>query len=299
MNCQGSFSSRTSPPAGGRRWAVHGSNFLSRRRRLWETGRRDTRLSAKKRPDSVCSVRPVANSSLPKGECANTTPKSTVIRSQTGRARGVASSSTIPNPAGVSVTGVIRTPASTTVTGPDAKAETTCKTCGGTFEYSPSDTSGVYCSDCVSNADGLLPKNPSSAGKRITVDCNGCGSELSVYPSRVERNERGVFCDMACYGRWLSRTIVGENHHQWAGGPITYGRKWWTIRRQVLERDDYRCQRCGRSRDDIGRNPDVHHLVPVRSFDDTEDAHTLANVIALCRRCHRLVEEDQISVSRD
>ncbi|MFP9060999.1 HNH endonuclease [Natrialbaceae archaeon A-chndr2] len=181
----------------------------------------------------------------------------------------------------------------------DAKAETTCKTCGGTFEYSPSDTSGVYCSDCVSNADGLLPKNPSSAGKRITVDCNGCGSELSVYPSRVERNERGVFCDMACYGRWLSRTIVGENHHQWAGGPITYGRKWWTIRRQVLERDDYRCQRCGRSRDDIGRNPDVHHLVPVRSFDDTEDAHTLANVIALCRRCHRLAEEDQISMSLD
>nr|WP_311136853.1 HNH endonuclease [Natronosalvus rutilus] len=67
----------------------------------------------------------------------------------------------------------------------------------------------------------------------------------------------------------------------------------------MLERDEYRCQSCGRGRQEIGRNPDVHHVIPVRTFDDPEDAHTLDNVVSLFRRCHRLAEEGSIAISPD
>nr|WP_240943039.1 HNH endonuclease [Haloferax alexandrinus] len=40
----------------------------------------------------------------------------------------------------------------------------------------------------------------------------------------------------------------------------------------------------------MGQNPDVHHLNRVRDFDDPSNAHTLSNVVSLCRSCHRLVE---------
>ncbi|WP_425499311.1 HNH endonuclease [Natronosalvus caseinilyticus] len=179
----------------------------------------------------------------------------------------------------------------------DAKEEASCVRCGETFEYYPSNKEGVYCPSCVADADGLLPDNPSTPGERVSTTCAFCESELEVYPSRVKANERGVFCGRTCYGNWLSETVVGENHHQWEGGPIPYGRTWWKIRRRALERDDYRCQACGRDNEAIGRNPDVHHVIPVRTFDDPEDAYTLDNVVSLCRRCHRLAEEGSIAVS--
>ncbi len=77
----------------------------------------------------------------------------------------------------------------------DATEEASCRCCGTTFEYYPSNKDGVYCSSCVEAADGLLPENPSKPGERVSVDCGWCDTTLSVYSSRLEANERGVFCD--------------------------------------------------------------------------------------------------------
>ncbi|WP_458188795.1 hypothetical protein [Haladaptatus sp. NG-WS-4] len=50
----------------------------------------------------------------------------------------------------------------------------------------------------------------------------------------------------------------------------------------------------------LGRNPDVHHIVPVRWFIKSDDhtltdAHFLDNVISLCSSCHRKAEYGTIS----
>jgi len=172
----------------------------------------------------------------------------------------------------------------------------TCDRCESTFDYYPSDKPGVYCSECVENTCGLLPENPSEKGDRVVVDCMGCGTNLEVRPTRLETRNRGVFCTLECYGDWLSENVVGPDHHQWEGGSIDYGQRWWRIRRQALERDDYECQYCGTSAEELGRNPDVHHRQPVRSFDQPEDAHTMDNVIALCRSCHRHAEAGTITL---
>jgi 5-methylcytosine-specific restriction endonuclease McrA len=52
------------------------------------------------------------------------------------------------------------------------------------------------------------------------------------------------------------------------------------LRREILARDNWRCQVCG-----CLRNLDVHHLKQRSSLgDDTE-----ANLITLCRECHQVM----------
>lgn len=174
-----------------------------------------------------------------------------------------------------------------------AKETTTCQTCDAVFDYYPSEKDGVYCEDCVSTADGLLPENPAQKN-RVETECTYCGDDMTVVPSRLNDREHGVFCSRTCHGAWLSTNVVGPDHHQWEGGEIRYGGTWWRVRKRALARDEYQCQKCGRSSDDLGRNPDVHHIERVRDFDDPSDAHRLSNVVTLCRSCHRHVEAGNV-----
>jgi ribosomal protein S14 len=177
----------------------------------------------------------------------------------------------------------------------DATETGVCQSCEDEFEYYPSDKDGTYCPECVRDADGLLPDNPSEP-TRLTTECANCGTGMMVVPSRIQNRTHGVFCSRECHSNWLSQHIVGANHHQWEGGPLQYGGSWWRVRRDALERDDYRCQSCGKSRDDLDRNPDVHHRNRVRDFDDPDDAHRLDNVITLCRSCHQRVENGSLNL---
>jgi len=99
----------------------------------------------------------------------------------------------------------------------------------------------------------------------------------------------------------LSEAFTGEGHPNWkGGGNEAYGSGWNELRENALERDDHECVVCGKTRDEIGRNPDVHHIVPVRRFAESEDrekedAHTLENVISLCIECHRKADFGKIS----
>ncbi|WP_248516602.1 HNH endonuclease [Salinarchaeum laminariae] len=176
----------------------------------------------------------------------------------------------------------------------DALETSDCTECGEQFEYYPSNRDGVYCSRCIQECDGLLPDNPADKIERVRTDCPACGTTRHVLQSRLDRRKRGVFCDMDCYGDWLSAHIVGSDHHQWSASEPTYNRGWWTIRRAARVRDDHRCQICGVTKSELGRHPDVHHIQPVRSFEDPREAHRLDNVIALCRSCHRKVESESI-----
>ncbi|WP_204960087.1 HNH endonuclease [Salinigranum salinum] len=57
---------------------------------------------------------------------------------------------------------------------------------------------------------------------------------------------------------------------------------------------------CGATREELGRNPDVHHIIPVRRYIESErfsreDAHFLENLVSLCSSCHRKAEFGKIS----
>jgi 5-methylcytosine-specific restriction endonuclease McrA len=55
-------------------------------------------------------------------------------------------------------------------------------------------------------------------------------------------------------------------------------RPYAKLRRVVLERDGWRCQQCGTS-----RNLDAHHMRRRSALGDDAEA----NLITLCRECHQ------------
>jgi 5-methylcytosine-specific restriction endonuclease McrA len=59
-----------------------------------------------------------------------------------------------------------------------------------------------------------------------------------------------------------------------------------TMRRLVLERDGWRCQKCGSF-----RNLDVHHMRRRSAFGDDAEA----NLITLCRECHQTLHRSAFS----
>jgi 5-methylcytosine-specific restriction endonuclease McrA len=188
------------------------------------------------------------------------------------------------------------------------KEQTECELCGTAFEYYPSEKEGLYCRECVDGADWRDPPavegtdHPRWKGGKVEVECAVCGEPIERYPSHLTGEVS--LCSDECRYDWLSETFTGEGHPNWEGGPTgSYGPGWNRVRRRALERDGRECVVCGQTRAEIGRNPDVHHIVPVRVFAraddrDVEDAHDLANVVSLCVGCHRKAEFGNIPKER-
>jgi len=80
----------------------------------------------------------------------------------------------------------------------------------------------------------------------------------------------------------------------WSNAPNDYGPGWNHIRETVRQRDGYACQVCGRAEN--GREHDVHHRTPFRTFRDEAGridrgrANQLDNLVTLCPECHHRVE---------
>lgn len=137
---------------------------------------------------------------------------------------------------------------------------------------------------------------------RIQVVCRQCGIEFGITPARV--NPEGNFCSHTCYGLWRSQTMIGPDCPNWKGGTQPYyGPNWPNQRRKTRERDGYRCQYCGVTEAELGRELDVHHIVTFRSFgyiqgenENYKDANQLINLITYCHLCHKKAEHGKIPV---
>jgi len=126
------------------------------------------------------------------------------------------------------------------------------------------------------------------------LECDGCDATVVRRSSNITGEH--VFCGDDCQYEWLSEAFTGEGHPNWKGGSTpNYGPGWRRAKRRALERDGRECVLCGATAAEIGRNPDVHHIVPVRAFLETpvtteRDAHYPANLACLCPTCHRKTE---------
>lgn len=88
--------------------------------------------------------------------------------------------------------------------------------------------------------------------------------------------------------------ISGENHPNWKGGVNDENdtvRKSWEYkewRQKVYKRDNYTCQCCGKTINDIMVN--AHHIL---NFSDHEDLRfDVDNGITLCEECHSIMYPD-------
>lgn len=178
-----------------------------------------------------------------------------------------------------------------------AKKTTECELCGARFQFYPSDKPGLYCPECVENEQWQTSprisgsEHPRWSGGKVTKLCDICGDEVTRHPSGFVSSV--VLCGQECREAWLSESFTGKGHPNWkGGGNEAYGKGWRRAKLTTLDRDDHTCVICGTTKEELGRNPDVHHIVPVRSFLDAPvaektDAHVPRNLVTLCVRCHR------------
>lgn len=101
-------------------------------------------------------------------------------------------------------------------------------------------------------------------------------------------------------GYWFTVTPAAqrrlEEQGAWFDSLNDYGPNWNAMRLQVRVRDKFRCTQCG-APESPGREHDVHHLTPFRTFGyvrGVNDFYLLANrienLVLVCRTCHRRLE---------
>lgn len=76
----------------------------------------------------------------------------------------------------------------------------------------------------------------------------------------------------------------------WNSDRNDYGPAWPTIRKTVIERDNFECSLCHTK--DTVTNLHVHHVQPFRTFTDKNKANDPSNLITLCPDCHHRVEQN-------
>ena len=147
-----------------------------------------------------------------------------------------------------------------------------CHVCGVTDTKEPhhyNEEGPNYCShDCMSK----------HLRKEKTIECENCRAKKTFSPP----SEAGRFCSESCAHEYMR----GEQHPSYKGRHNYYGDRWEQQRRKARERDGCVCQICGKSKEELGKLPSVHHVVPVRKFDDPNDAHYMENLITLCQKHH-------------
>lgn len=201
--------------------------------------------------------------------------------------------------------------------------DTVCEECSEEIHIPPSHIDEVdgysqdnyFCSkDCESeykSREWRGSDHPSWDGGDVTVECEQCGDEYGVIPSKVEKTlccsteclfkykeksetrecvvcdteitripsnfkKENACCSDECFKSHISELRKGEDNPQWKGGQFNYyGPNWNEQREKALERDDNECQECGMSMGDHIRHYSeqlhVHHKKPRREFVDIDD----------------------------
>jgi len=122
--------------------------------------------------------------------------------------------------------------------------------------------------------------HPHWRGGLVDLTCKECGEEYQKHPKSAQKS---TFCSIECKASWMKKRPP-EEHPGWKGGCgnwTYYGSNWPTQRKNALERDRRECVVCGET-DSLH----VHHITPLREFNDTEKANQLENLITLCPSCH-------------
>ena len=120
-------------------------------------------------------------------------------------------------------------------------------------------------------------KNSSWKGGLTKVICKNCEKEFERPKCHVKYNE--AFCSNKCKYDYR----VGENASNWKGGisfePYApeFNKK---LKRQIRERDNHTCQECGKTKEELGKNPSIHHI----DYNKKNNNHS--NLICLCDTCH-------------
>lgn len=171
-----------------------------------------------------------------------------------------------------------------------------CDNCGADIERHPNEVrDNVFCNQKC-HGEWLSGENHHNwKGGDVEVECCVCGDTKEVPPNRAEKFDRHFCYEKGCRYEWISENHSGEDNPRWKGG-VSHGYPggWKSTRQEIRKRDNYQCRACGTTQEEhleeVGCKLDVHHVVPVREFDDPADAHSKGNLVTACRSCHMKYE---------
>ncbi len=122
--------------------------------------------------------------------------------------------------------------------------------------------------------------------KRIIRNCPTCNKEFYVVPSKYENK----YCSRSCFDKIHSINMTGQNNYNWQDG-ISFEPYPSEFNRQLKElihlRDNYFCQKCGRTEIEEGQKLAVHHV------NYNKNNCLPDNLITLCRSCNGKVNKDK------
>ena len=164
--------------------------------------------------------------------------------------------------------------------------EKECEWCSAKYTVAPyREDNTRFCSrSCKAKYEYSQGRDGMDYNHRVSLQCEYCSKtyEVKRYQKDISR-----FCSNNCKNKWQSENLVGENNPNWRGGYGTYyGENWYRVRKRVLKRDNHKCQSCGGDESDVWKL-DVHHISPLRTFDNPHEANTLLNLVTLCASCHK------------
>lgn len=117
--------------------------------------------------------------------------------------------------------------------------------------------------------------------KKVVCICPQCKISFILKKYRLSV-KHGPFCSRKCYYKWRSINLRGDlNPTSNKDQTSLYGWVFQKSRAFVLKRDDYKCVRCGSS-----KNIHVHHKIHFNPGQS--DPHNPNNLEALCASCHRI-----------
>ncbi|MGV9142231.1 MAG: HNH endonuclease [Promethearchaeota archaeon] len=142
------------------------------------------------------------------------------------------------------------------------KIQVTCDFCNKTISKYPKRIKRNNHNFCSKECE-MKWKSENKSGKdswnykKIIVECKYCKENFEVAPYYDKRTKRN-FCSQECFGKWLSEEKRGPKHPNWKGGKgaTYYGPNWQEQRKKILERDNYTCQKCGKTNDEV--TLDIH-----------------------------------------
>lgn len=178
-----------------------------------------------------------------------------------------------------------------------------CVTCGA-----PVERRRKYCPDCRKQAMRDRPQyertpeirkkvsdaqkgKPRKAGWKHAPETREKIASAWTDEKREAARQRGL--EMAADREWrlrIANALSGENNPRWEGG-IT-GQKYApgfdkTLKRSIRQRDNFTCQLCGMTEDELGYRLSIHHA------DYDKSNHHESNLFATCKRCNSLVNTNR------
>ncbi len=138
---------------------------------------------------------------------------------------------------------------------------------------------------------GLPLGNPdSTTGGKVEPKafCSFCQSQIDL-PTWCDTLEVSLrFCSPQCRRAWTEE--MPSFAVELGGRPGRRGANWEIQARQARQRDGFRCQACGVTEEELGRQLDVHHKIPFSSFKSNLEANKLEHLVSLCPACHTKLE---------